>query len=285
MAQRIDCSEILDLIPDYAFGLTDEATTRRVEAALPACPDAAHALADFRRLQDDMRESVAQTEPPPALANRLRDAIRAASPSAPVPPRSTFSTYGHGTIAPDLLRYQTDTRPPNPQAPTRPPRRLPRTLPLIAAAAALIALVITNVYWLMRVNTLSTQMHDVTTLLAQFENETFSVRDANSLELARLSGDDDGAFAMMMWNKESHMGLIYTRDFPQTEAGKVYQLWLLRGDTRVSGGTFTVPEDGESAMIFHAPDDITTFEAAGITEEPEGGSDAPTSTPVVSGAL
>ncbi len=268
MAQQTNCTDILDLIPEYAFGLTDEVTARRVEAALPTCPEAARQLAEYRQMQAAMREDVPEIAPPPTLGLRLREALSVEADIAPSTvirqaPRSTSS--------------------PTPTVPPRSPRRT-LLLPLIAAAA-LIALVITNVYWLSRVNSLSTQMQDATALLAQLRDGTFSVRNAESLELVQLANENTNSFAMIMWDKESTTGLIYTRDFPELQSGKVYQLWLANEDGRISGGTFTVTPDGEGALIFTAPRSIGDYDRAGVTEEPEGGSPGPTSPAVVSGTL
>jgi anti-sigma factor RsiW len=58
-----DCDPILELIPEYAFGLTDTEESRRLEAAIPGCPEAAAALSDYRQLQAELRASVPAVEP------------------------------------------------------------------------------------------------------------------------------------------------------------------------------------------------------------------------------
>ena len=291
MTQHNDCNEILDLIPEYAFGLTDEMTSRRIEAALPTCPEAAQQLAEFRRLQADMLENVPQIAPHPALAHRLRETIAKESTPAPSTVLRPPTEHPRGVIVmPDVKRsraahQRTSSRPASSPLPPSPlPQRRSNILPLVAVAA-LIALVATNIYWFGRVNTMSTQMRDATTLLAQFQGDVFSVRNIDTLETARLSDSGQDGFAMVMWDQDSQTGLVYARDLPDVDPGREYQLWLLRGDETVSGGTFTLTENGEGALIFTAPESITNFEAAGITDEPAGGSEAPTSAPIVSGAL
>ena len=44
--RTIDCKALQDLIPEYAFGLTDSEQARWVESNLPFCPDAATQLAE-----------------------------------------------------------------------------------------------------------------------------------------------------------------------------------------------------------------------------------------------
>src|SRR4051812_30101242 len=77
------CDTVGELIADYAFGLTDPEETRMVEANLTYCPDAVEQLADFRRIQGEMRAGVPQVEPSPQMGTRLMAAITA--PAAPAP--------------------------------------------------------------------------------------------------------------------------------------------------------------------------------------------------------
>lgn len=328
MTQHIDCSEIIELIPDYAFGLADEETARRVEAALPSCPDAARHLADYRRAQAAMRAHVPQIAPPLSLAEKLRAAIQSETaapvpeaiqppPPAPAPPQPivlpvkrkhrsdppptapALSVRPQTPPAPPPARTQTlPVTPPAPRTverpPTteRPPASPPRDstdapkpetesarrswLPLIAAVAV-IALVASNLYWFQRLNGSDGQ--------PSAEGQAFLVRDASSLKWARLEGMAGDYAAILMWDDTSKTGLVYTRGMPQPDEGKVYQLWLLNDTRRVSGGTFTVTPEGDGTLIFTVPDTISSYDAAGITEEPVGGSEEPTSAPMCSGQL
>src|SRR5450432_2338860 len=114
------CDAIRELIPDYAFGLATAEDIRLVESNLADCPEAANDLADFRRLQEDMRASVVQIEPPAALGARLMAAI--ATPALPIKPR-----------------------------------RQPIRWAWLAAALIAIAFLTSNIYWLIRVNDLTRQ--------------------------------------------------------------------------------------------------------------------------------
>ena len=55
-----NCEAVQELIPEYAFGLTPPEQTRLVEANLASCPEASVQLADYREIQDEMRNSVPQ---------------------------------------------------------------------------------------------------------------------------------------------------------------------------------------------------------------------------------
>ena len=111
-----DCDAITELVADYAFGLTSADESRLVESRLPACPEAASQLADFHRLQHEMRLSVPQIEPPAALGERI---MAVAAATAASKPRVTPLNVNRGWLT---------------------------------AAAAVALLLLTNIYWLTRVN-------------------------------------------------------------------------------------------------------------------------------------
>jgi anti-sigma-K factor RskA len=246
------CDAIQELIPDYVFGLTDPEETRLVESNLAYCPDAVAQLAEFQHLQAEMRLAVPQVEPPPQLGNKLMAAL-----DAPIAlPKSN--------------------------------RRI-TSFPLawLAAAAAIIALILTNVYWFLRVNDLTQLQNQLTTLLGQSGQTTFVLNRTDDLRWVRLpaSQKDADTAAFMMWNAESETGLLYAHAFPKLTAGKTYQLWLTHGNERISAGTFRVDQDGKGAMIFHITQPIDNYTWARITAEPESGSNSPSDTAVVLGEL
>lgn len=252
------CDAIRELIPEYAFGLTSPDETRFVEANLQHCADAAAELADFQRLQSEMRTDIAQIEPPLSLESKLMAMIAEPDPlPAPAP-------------APVMM-------------PVAPPRR--RSIPVgwMVAAAAIVVLLVTNGYWLARVNDLSQKQTELTTTT----NPAFVLTSTSGLRWVRLPPAEESADtnAFLMWNAESKIGLLYAHGFPKLAIGKSYQLWLTRGETRKSVGTFTVDEDGKGAFLFSSETPIDEFTWARITDEPESGSEQPTGPIVVIGKL
>jgi anti-sigma-K factor RskA len=243
-----NCDAIRELIPDYAFGLTDSKESRLVETNLAYCPEAADQLADFRRIQAEMRTGVPQIEPPPQLIERLMAAI-----DVPVQAKQQLRPHIH------RLWW--------------------------AVAAAVIALIVTNVYWLTQVSDLTQRQKELSAQIAQ--PNAFVLASTANLRWVRLppSQQNTDASAFMMWNAESEIGLLYARGFPTLEAGKTYQLWLTRGDEKVSAGTFRVDADGQGALLFHVTEPIDKYTWARITAEPENGSDAPNGNIIVVGKL
>ena len=64
---------------------------------------------------------------------------------------------------------------------------------------------------------------------------------------------------------------------------QVYQVWLLKGDERYSGGVFTVDSTGFGLGVVIPAAPLTEFDAIGITVEPAQGSGGPTGTHVLTG--
>ncbi|MFN8375305.1 MAG: anti-sigma factor [Anaerolineae bacterium] len=258
-----NCDDILELIPDYAFGLTSDEETRLVEANLTYCPEAEIQLAEYRSLQGEMRGDVRQINPPVQLEARLMAAI--AAPATPTPKVTPMAA---------------------------PRRRV--SLAWTAAAAALIVLLFSNIYWMARVDALSRQQDELRELLETpgvsvraTPDVSFVLSSVADLRWVRLPPSQEGtnAWAVLMWNAESEIGLLYVQNFPQLAAGRTYQLWLTRGEERLSAGTFAVDETGKGTLLFTITEAIDQYTWSRITEEPANGSPTPTGPVLVNGEL
>ena len=69
---------------------------------------------------------------------------------------------------------------------------------------------------------------------------------------------------------------VDTRELPELEGGRVYQLWAVRGEETVSAAVVSDPEVGAAMQM---PAEQTKV---AVTVEPRGGSEQPTSPPIVS---
>lgn len=245
------CETIQDLIPAYAFGLTTADEARLVETHLSACPEAAAQLTDYRRMQDNLRAAVPQVEPPPGLEDRLMAAVAAAE---------------------------------------QPSRRRPQIhRAWWVAAAALVALVVSNVFWLTRSSSpppVRTSESNSVPVLVQGDS-SFVLTSSREIRWVRLppSKQYADASAVLMWNVESEIGLLYVRGFPRPAVGRTFQLWLTRGEEKLNAGTFQVDETGSGALLFDVTEAIDKYTWARITEEPENGSTQPGDSVVVVGEL
>lgn len=62
---------------------------------------------------------------------------------------------------------------------------------------------------------------------------------------------------------------------------RTYQLWLINGNTPESAGTFAPDAHGVARISVEAPRPLDQYQVVGISVEPAGGSDQPTTTPIV----
>lgn len=86
-----------------------------------------------------------------------------------------------------------------------------------------------------------------------------------------------GAHATVTHSDTLGEAVIVTKDMPPPPSGRVYQLWLDQpGRGMVSAGVMPVRSDQRVLLA----GDATTATAAGITVEPEGGSEHPTTDPI-----
>ena len=75
---------------------------------------------------------------------------------------------------------------------------------------------------------------------------------------------------------------LVTRRLPRPGTGRVYQVWLMREGSKEPEPTdalFTVNRDGSASV--DVPGSLEDVEAVLVTAEPEGGSPAPTSEPII----
>lgn len=78
-------------------------------------------------------------------------------------------------------------------------------------------------------------------------------------------------------------GIIAFRGMGQPPSGQVYQLWMIENGQAVPGPTF-MPDSSGEAMV-QVPGDAATSQAMAVTMEPDGGSQTPSTTPILQGDL
>jgi anti-sigma-K factor RskA len=110
--------------------------------------------------------------------------------------------------------------------------------------------------------------------LAQI-NEVLSNRDHRQINLVG-QGPAPNASATVYWDLEKHRWIV-TANLPPAPSGKVYQLWFVTPDAKISAGLIKPDDTGHGFLVTDLPRGLTAIAAAAITQEPEGGSEQPTS--------
>ncbi len=220
------------------------------EAHLPECPACAAETADLRAVTARLGSAVAVDPPPAMKASVLAriDALTAAQ--APEP-----DTPSGGPIV--ALRS----------------RRLTLGARLTAAAAAVL---------LVAVGLLGVQ-------LSRTADERDRLRASSDLVTRVLTAEDarrlagavaGGGRGAVVTSRDVGASVFVGSELTRPADGRVFQLWLIDASgTATSAGVFL--PDRAGAVSRPLPADLGGAAAVGLSVEPEGGSSAPTTTPVL----
>lgn len=228
----------------YAVDALDDLERARFEQHLAVCPECRAEVASLRESAAVLGE-LTETPPPAALRDRVLAEIRTVRP---LPPET------HGTAAEE-------------QPEDASPSRRRSRLRLLGAAAAVLAVLGAGTITAVEL-TRDDQSHTVSTA-----DRVLRAADAQSVYVD-LPGD---ASARLVRSVSERKAVLITHGMPEAPGGKVYELWLQnRAGRMVPAGL--MPRGGDQELVLRG--DAATATAAGITVEPSGGSEQPTSAPI-----
>ena len=252
---------IEELLPFYALdALTDE-EKELVEAYLVEHPEARAQVDELQSVTDAIPYGVLPVEP----QRRLKDALMA---RVAVDQRSSASEQKQAS---------------NPRE-----KRWANLFPAFSFAVATIAVV-----WAVILNIQLSQLRNDVSALGEA-----LVAQSNSLELINaklpqtpvsaavtvsLKGTDvqPQAQGQLIADPNSQSAVLVIVGLDQLEPGRTYQVWLIDGGGPQSAGLLTVDENGQGVLIVTSELSIGSFQALGISVEPDGGSQQPTGDIVV----
>jgi hypothetical protein len=143
---------------------------------------------------------------------------------------------------------------------------------------------------------LSVQERSRASELAQARHTLIQVSGQRDRLLQALSFLDDPATLPVSFGKgqpapprgnvfvHSKLGvLLIASNLPPAQAGKTYEMWVIPkgGAAPRPAGLFQSESGGTAMYILSGPVDMATLGAVAVTLEPEAGSAAPTSTPII----
>lgn len=150
-------------------------------------------------------------------------------------------------------------------------RNLPRRLVLAPAAAIVLVLGV-------GVTVVVTELNDQVQQLEATSEQVAEILAAPDLRTATADGPA-GSRARVVAAPSRGQALFTASGLPAAGPDRTYQLWMLEGERAVPAGVFDAAESEEPLRIVAG--DLDRAGAIAVTEEPAGGSEQPTSDPIL----
>lgn len=119
---------------------------------------------------------------------------------------------------------------------------------------------------------------------AQLANRIVSAPRTASVLLAGLEPAPD-ASARTYIDPSSRRAVFYAANLESLPADKTYQLWFIADGNPVSGGTFSIDDEGAATLLVEDVAAPESLEAWAVTVEPTGGVPQPTGAMVLLGSV
>ncbi|HEU0297176.1 MAG TPA: anti-sigma factor [Anaerolineales bacterium] len=224
-------------IPAYALGALDAEEVAALESHLKTCASCQTELAEYRAVGDVLLTVIPPKEPSAALRRRLQNRL----PSA-----------------------QKRLRP-----------RLNWSFSQVAMAAALVLLLVMNLYSILQVRALQLEQAH---LARQYRTGETVLSMLSYPTTQRLAINSDNVVGSLLLDEDRDIVALIVWNMPPLPENQTYQIWLIDPqDGRVSAGIFRPEGDrAYTTQIVFPKQSLSNFTGIGVTVEPAGGSEAPT---------
>ena len=266
-------NEVEELFPFYLLGTLTPEEQDRVETYLDSHPEARASLKELQEVPSALSLSAGVAEVTPVVKQRLMERVRADKGM----PRLPAHQPGFLDRVRSLFM----------------PRSRGWGLPLTAAVCLIIA--VAAMMWSLSLSNRVTELSQeiarlqgqlisqgqvISDLEEQLQNREQVIAQLTSpgVNSFEITGTDfqPQARGRLFAGLESETGIMVISGLTPLPPGSVYQLWLIEGESPQSAGVFEVDARGEAALLVQAPVAIDSFDAVGVSIEPEGGSAQPT---------
>jgi len=260
---------IHDLLPLYALGALDEADRVRVETYLEANPHARAKILEYEAAADELGHAAEPVTPPArikrAVLSRVRRDAGARRPSMPVREKpSFFSARGRFPAAFAWM-----------------PTALSIAALLVALAAGLWGLTLRA-----EVAALQTQN---AALARELENQREVLAQINvpGVRVLAIQGTEarPGATGRLIAAPDEREAVLIVRGLAVLDPDHTYQVWLIDDQSPKPAGFLSIDEAGSGVVVLTAAIPLESFQAVGVSIEPQGGSQAPTGEIVLLGEI
>ena len=261
----MDLRQIEELLAFYALDALNEEEKELVEAYLKGHPEARQQVEEMGRAVSALPYGVPPVEPSPRSKEALMSRVAADQRAAP-------STRKQPSL-PRRMGFE----------------NLFRALSLGAAALAIVWVIVLSA----QVSRLRNEISALSLALAAQSNQLEQINaqlpqaTPSAVITVALKGTDiqPQAQGQLIADPNSQSAVLVIVGLTPPEAGKTYQVWLIEGDAPVSAGLLKVDANGQGVLVVSSETPIGSFDALGISVEPEEGSPQPTGDIVVLSSL
>lgn len=248
--------QFLESAAAYALDSLDPSERTDFEQHLAGCAACRVAVQEYREVTGLLVHASEPVGVPPRLRERVGDLVR--QERRPIPRQRTTPGWRSSSV-------------------------------WLAAAAAAFA-VTAGLLWreldTLRVTSLESQ-RALTAITAAHDSLLADVTGPR-LHFVSLTAPEGGPpVARVFWNHDRRRFVVTAFRLPPAPAGRTYQLWgIAAGRGPVSMGTFNTDASGVATVTMPVGPEIEALgfiASCGITQEPSGGSSAPTETPRFTG--
>lgn len=233
----------------YALGALDADELPGLEAHLANCRDCQSELAEHRSVAASLLLAVPPQTPPPGLRGKLIARLPSHQTRTPNLFASLFSRF---------------------------------TLWPVTLGAVMMFLLGLNLFSFLQIRELQQVQIELTERLSQ-DQTAIAMLAYPSTQALPVETEVEGIAGSMLVERDKRIAVLVLWNLPAVEPSQTYQVWLIdSGGQRVSGGLFRpIAERGYTTATIRAPRPLGEFVGVGVTVEPEGGSEAPTSARVL----
>lgn len=267
----MNVQEFAELAAGHALHALSPEDERTFLAALAEHPEWASIVESDVDSVIVLAEGAAEVVPPPGIRDALLAQIAGAGTDAHAESQAEAEVDAHAETpdaGADALQVLIDEPPTTESIQTVQRRRWTRG---VFALAASIVLLVALGYGAALVGDLLTPKPAAVVALQQIEQAP----DAESVTGETAAGGTVTAH----WATSLGKAVVVTDGLPELGPDEVYQAWFVRGESPVSAGTFETDAAGTATALLTG--DMQAEDLIALTVEPAGGSEAPTTDPII----
>ncbi|MBC7878776.1 MAG: anti-sigma factor [Anaerolineales bacterium] len=241
---RENCLPYQENLIAYSLGALDAEEIAALESHLKTCTDCQTELLDYQQIAAGLVLAVPRRLPPSSLRQKLAGRL----PSAQKRTSSLFA-----------LSFKQ-----------------------FAAGAVLAVLLGLNIFSALQIQNLNKQQKALAERLSA-EQKTIAILSQPGTQILSVNTDLTDTRGSILFHKDMATAVLILWNLPELEASQTYQIWLIDSNgEKISSGLFlSSTESDYTTASVQSAFPIGQFAAVGITVEPSGGSQQPTSSPIV----